>query len=205
MFLLVGTSNQPLSPVNLTKAESETNCTFRLTPPDATGEGTLRVVFLSDAGRRRSLLSVTSRFRIRTSNRKHSSHPWKRDSLGAKIENKAAHVVTSRERATPSLRGLREIGSDVKILGDDDVKAPNLAPLDAVVLGVRAYNVHSDRIGAWYPELLAYAQQGGVVVVQYNTTPGRSLTNCRTPFVFRTDRVTDENAEVRILAPDHPV
>ena len=52
------------------------------------------------------------------------------------------------------------------------MKAANLAQFDAVVLGVRAYNVHPERIGAWYPELLAYAQQGGVVVVQYNTTPG---------------------------------
>jgi len=100
---------------------------------------------------------------------------------------------------------LREIGSDVKILGDDNVKAPNLAQFDAVVLGVRAYNVHSDRIGAWYPELLAYAQQGGVVVVQYNTTPGPQPNELPHSLRVSHDRVTDENAEVRIRAPDHLV
>jgi hypothetical protein len=85
------------------------------------------------------------------------------------------------------------------------MKAPNLAQFDAVVLGVRAYNVHPDRISAWYPELLAYAQQGGVVVVQYNTTPGAKPNELPHPLHVSHDRVTDETALVRILAPDHPV
>ncbi len=113
--------------------------------------------------------------------------------------------VTSRERATPVPESLREIGSDVKILADQEIKAANLAQFDAVVLGVRAYNVHPERISAWYPELLAYAQQGGVVVVQYNTMPGPKPDQLPHPLQVSHDRVTDETAPVRILAPDHPV
>ena len=100
---------------------------------------------------------------------------------------------------------LREIGSDVKVLADQDMKAANLARFDAVVLGVRAYNVHPERMSAWYPELLAYAKQGGVVIVQYNTTPGPKPNELPHPLQVSRDRVTDETAEVRILAPDHPV
>jgi hypothetical protein len=85
------------------------------------------------------------------------------------------------------------------------VKRANLARLDAIVLGVRAYNVHPDRISTWYPELFAYAQQGGVVVVQYNTTPGPKPNELPHSLEVSHDRVTDETAPVRILAPDHPV
>ncbi len=70
---------------------------------------------------------------------------------------------------------------------------------------MRAYNVHPERISAWYPELLAYAQQGGVVIVQYNTMPGPKPNELPHPLQVSHDRVTDENAAVRILAPEHPV
>ena len=100
---------------------------------------------------------------------------------------------------------LAQIGADVHMLADPEITAANLARFDAVVLGVRAYNVHAGRIGAWYPELLKYAQQGGVVIVQYNTTPGPAPKQLPAPLRISRDRVTDENAEVRILAPDHPI
>ena len=93
----------------------------------------------------------------------------------------------------------------MKFLSDQDMKAENLARFDAVVLGVRAYNVHPERMSAWYPELLAYAKQGGVVILQYNTTPGPKPNELPHALRVSHDRVTDETAEVRILAPDHPV
>ncbi len=157
--------------VNLAKAESETNCIFRLTPPDATGEGTLRAIFLSDSGQQSPAFDHQQIAYPHIEPQTLIS-PAEAKLVRAKIENRATRVgyIPGAGDAVPE--SLREIGSDVKILGDDDVKASSLASLDAVVLGVRAYNVHSDRIGAWYPVLLAYAQQGGVVVVQYNTTPG---------------------------------
>ena len=92
------------------------------------------------------------------------------------------------------------------MLSDGEVKAENLQHFDAIVLGVRAANVNPARVGAWLPELLAYAKNGGVVV-SINTTPrpGRSRSSCRFRCKISRDRVTDENAEVRMLAPDHPV
>ena len=43
------------------------------------------------------------------------------------------------------------------------------------------------------------------MVIQYNTTPGPKPDELPHPLHVSHDRVTDENAEVRVLAPDHPV
>ncbi len=190
-------------PVQLDGAESETSCTFQVTPPAEAGEGTLRLVFTSD-GRK---TNAFGRQRIAYSHIEPQTliSPAQARIVRAKIENKAPLVgyIPGAGDAIPE--SLREIGSEVKILADQDVKAASLARFDSVVLGVRAYNVHPERIGAWYPELLAYAQQGGVVIVQYNTTPGPKPNQLPHPLKVSRDRVTDENAAVRLLAPDHPV
>ena len=100
---------------------------------------------------------------------------------------------------------LQQIGYSVKILTESDITAKNLAQFSAVVLGIRAYNTQ-ERIANWLPELFAYVKAGGVVIAQYNT-----LAELKTeqlgpyPLEISRDRVTDENAEVRILAPDHPL
>jgi LmbE family N-acetylglucosaminyl deacetylase len=190
-------------PVELNGADSEMSCTFRVTPPAAGSKGVLRAVFLSGGQR----TEAYGRQRIDYSHVEPQTliSPVQAEVVRAEIANKAALVgyIAGAGDAIPE--SLREIGSDVKILADQDIKAANLARFDAVVLGVRAYNVHPERIATWYPELLAYAQQGGVVIVQYNTTPGPQPNELPKSLHVSRDRVTDENAEARILAPDHPV
>ncbi|MGH8095075.1 MAG: PIG-L family deacetylase [Chthoniobacterales bacterium] len=196
---------QPASlPVKLEGAESETNCTFQVLPPAASSEGALRAVFVSADGKR---TDAYSRQRIAYSHIEPQTliSPARAKLVRAKIENKAAQVGYIPGAGDTIPESLREIGSKVTILADQDVKAPNLARFDAIVLGVRAYNVHPERMSAWYPELLAYAQRGGVVLIQYNTTPGPRPDELPHPLHVSHDRVTDETAEMRILAPDHPV
>ena len=79
---------------------------------------------------------------------------------------------------------------------------------DAVVVGVRAFNVRTD-LAAGLPALFAYAENGGTVVEQYNTP--NELRNPRlAPYDLTLardlppHRVTNENAPVTLLAPDHP-
>jgi hypothetical protein len=73
-----------------------------------------------------------------------------------------------------------------------------------VVIGVRAYNVRDD-LAAHLPALFAYVEGGGTVVAQYNR-PNGLKTNRLAPYDLRLSdaRVTDENAPVTFLAPDHP-
>ena len=191
-------------PVRLEGTGSETSCSFQVTPPAASGEGVLRAAFVSAAGERTPAFN-RQRIAYPHIEPKTLISPSTARLVRAKIENRAGKVgyIPGAGDAIPE--SLREIGSDVKILSDAEIKAPNLAQFDAVVLGVRAYNVHPDRISAWYRELLAYAQGGGVVLVQYNTTPGPKPDQLPHPLHVSHDRVTDETAEVRILAPDHPI
>ncbi len=93
----------------------------------------------------------------------------------------------------------------MKQLGEGDLAPENLRQFSAIVLGVRIFN-SQDRIPTWLPELVNYAKGGGVVVVQYNTTADlKSKDFGPYPLELSRDRVTDETAEVKMLAPDHPV
>jgi len=100
---------------------------------------------------------------------------------------------------------LRNMGYEVRMLSDHEITPANLRRLDAVVLGVRALNT-SPRARYFMPALFEYVQQGGTLVVQYNTNQCLTVDQVA-PFKLRIgrDRVTDETAEVQLLIPDHPV
>src|SRR5690606_13569789 len=102
-------------------------------------------------------------------------------------------------------QSLEQIGYKVTILKEDEITADNLKKFDAVVIGVRAYNT-LDRMKFHHTKLLDYAKNGGTVVVQYNTNRGLVVDEPG-PYKLKLgrDRVTEENAEVRFLKPEHPV
>ena len=63
---------------------------------------------------------------------------------------------------------LRQLGLDVTLLTQSDLEQGDLSRFDAIVAGVRAYNVRAD-IRANQPRLLEYVKNGGTYVVQYQT------------------------------------
>jgi hypothetical protein len=100
---------------------------------------------------------------------------------------------------------LKEMGYAVSLLDDADLTPEKLRGLDAVVIGVRAYNVRTN-LASHLPALFAYVKAGGTVVAQYNR-PDNLKTNRLAPFDLHlsNDRVTDETAAMTFLAPEHPV
>ncbi|MDP9003906.1 MAG: NEW3 domain-containing protein, partial [Verrucomicrobiota bacterium] len=189
-------------PVDLKAADAEIFASFTITPPANASEGTLRAV-VSVEGRDCSF----ARERI----------AYSHIGLNVLMPPAEAKVVRADVRKKGELIGyipgagdeipqsLQQIGYNVKILDAADITAENLKRFDAVVLGIRAYNTQ-DRIASWQPQLLAYVKAGGVVVAQYNTTADLKTKDIGPyPLEISRDRVTDENAEVRILAPDHPL
>jgi hypothetical protein len=103
------------------------------------------------------------------------------------------------------LEGLQQMGYAVTLLTEADLTAERLHPFATVVVGIRAFNVRTE-LAAKLPALFAYVEGGGTVVMQYNTANG--LQNTRlAPYDLHlsSDRVTDENAPVTFLAPNHPV
>ena len=100
---------------------------------------------------------------------------------------------------------IREMGYDVTLLAGDDLTTNRLKDFDAVVIGVRAFNVRTDLV-SHLPALFNFVSNGGNLIEQYNR-PGNDLkTDQFAPFSLRlsSDRVTDETAPVTFLAPGHP-
>ncbi len=99
---------------------------------------------------------------------------------------------------------LKAMGYEVTLLDDADLTPEKLHGLDAVVIGVRAFNVRSN-LTPHLTALFDYVEAGGTVVAQYNR-PDPKVTPLA-PFDLRLsgDRVTDETAAMTFLAPEHPV
>ncbi len=102
---------------------------------------------------------------------------------------------------------LRNMGYEVWEMKEEEVTAANLKKVDAVVLGIRALNTN-ERIRHYMPALLNFTKEGGTMVVQYNTNFDLEIEADKFspfPITMSRDRVTEENSEVRILKPDHPL
>jgi hypothetical protein len=84
-----------------------------------------------------------------------------------------------------------------------DVTSKGLSSYDAVVLGVRAYEAHPD-LAAANPALNAYAAAGGIVIVEYNTSQLPEGTGPY-PLNLGGEKVVEEDAPVRMLAPAYPL
>jgi hypothetical protein len=79
-----------------------------------------------------------------------------------------AHVVGYLPGAGDSVAdALKAMGCDVTILDDADLTPEKLRGFDAVVIGVRAFNVRTN-LAPHLPGLFAYVAAGGTVVAQYN-------------------------------------
>ena len=98
---------------------------------------------------------------------------------------------------------LRQIGYTVTEINPSTINDKNLQKFDAIVLGIRAYNV-VDELKFKQKYLLDYVKNGGNMIVQYNTNRGVDV-QAPYPLNISRDRVTDEFAEVTILDPNNPL
>ena len=99
---------------------------------------------------------------------------------------------------------LEQIGYRVETINPKNISAKNLQQFDAIVLGIRAYNTIPE-LKFKQKFLLEYVNNGGNLLVQYNTSRGGVDVDAPYSLILSTDRVTDENATVKILDKDHPV
>jgi LmbE family N-acetylglucosaminyl deacetylase len=102
-------------------------------------------------------------------------------------------------------QAMRNMGFDVTELNNDEVSLNKLKKFNAVVLGIRALNAN-ERIKFMMPDLLSYVQEGGTLIVQYNNDFDLETKQFSPyPMTLSRDRVTEEDAIVDILKPDHIV
>lgn len=101
---------------------------------------------------------------------------------------------------------IEALGATVRLLGEADLTGGALEGFDAIVVGTRAYAVRRDLIEN-NQRLLDYARGGGNVVVLYQTqefVPGE-MAPYPASLPRGAEEVSEEDAPVELLAPDHPL
>jgi GlcNAc-PI de-N-acetylase/NPCBM-associated, NEW3 domain of alpha-galactosidase len=99
---------------------------------------------------------------------------------------------------------LQQLGARVTLVDGDEMAWGDLSRYDVIVTGVRAYERRAD-LRANNHRLLKYVENGGTAIVQYNRTEFNQAQYGPYPARTSSDRITDENAPVKILVPLHPV
>jgi LmbE family N-acetylglucosaminyl deacetylase len=127
------------------------------------------------------------------------------------LKKKGEHIGYIMGAGDDIPSALKQVGYKVTLLKEETINAEKLRQFNSVVTGIRAFNVN-ERLRYCHPALLEYVKNGGTLVIQYNTLPGRAsdsklATDSIGPYPFKisNERVTMEDAEVRILNPQHPL
>jgi len=115
---------------------------------------------------------------------------------------KIAYIMGAGDEVPKSLE---QMGYVVDVIKPEMISTSLLANFDVVITGIRAYNV-VNTLATKQKILLDFVKNGKTMIVQYNTL-GELVTNEIAPFKLKIsrDRVTDENAEVRFLVPNHSI
>lgn len=116
-------------------------------------------------------------------------------------EEKIAYIMGAGDEVPKSLA---QMGYKVTLVKAEDITPEKLESFDVVMTGIRAYNT-VQALANKQNILFDFVKGGKTMIVQYNTAGDLVTTNIAPyPLKISSDRVTDENAEVRFLAPNHP-
>ena len=104
-------------------------------------------------------------------------------------------------------QSLEAMGYEVRILSENDITDENLKQFDAVITGIRAYNIQ-EYLTNKNDILTRYVKNGGNMIVQYlksNQVGQKKIVAGPYPFTIDVGtRVTEEDAPVSFLLPQHP-
>jgi len=196
----------PTRPFSIEDAGGMTTAQFTITPPAQDSAGDLRAVA--------NLGGVEIHHNMRIIDYEHIPAQTVFNESRAGVVRTDARVLSRRVGYVMGAgdevpAALRQLGVDITFLSADDLARTDLSGFDAIVTGVRAYNVRRD-LRANQPRLLDYVQNGGTMIVQYNVAPGGfaggnpKLLEKIGPYPIQvsTDRVTVETAPLTPTKPD---
>ena len=124
--------------------------------------------------------------------------------LDARIQKGKVAYIKGVDDAVP--QAIEQLGFELDMLEVSDLATTDLSDYNSVVLGIRIYNVHPE-LTNFNQKLKDYIEQGGNLVMQYNTA-SRSLrgqTFGPGGFELSRNRVTEEDAAVTFLNEKHPL
>ncbi len=196
-----GWSVSPQSiPVTIAQKGGEITVSFTVEPPKEQSEGNLSATVLVNGKRYSKELKEISYDHIP---KQSVLLPSTAKVVRLNLVKKGQRIGYIQGAGDQIPESLRQIGYTVIELDQADVTADNLQGFDAVILGIRAYNVN-ERAKYYQKDLHDYVANGGTLLVQYNTSR-RQVVDQVAPFQLELsrDRVTDENSKVTILQPSH--
>jgi LmbE family N-acetylglucosaminyl deacetylase len=173
---------------------------FSITPPKNKAEGIVEVIATSaDKNYTKELVEINYEHIPKQTVLADSQAKIVRLNI-KKVGNHIGYIQGAGDAVPESLR---QIGYKVTTIKPAAIDGENLNRYDAIVLGVRAYNVLKE-LKFKQKYLLAYVEKGGNMIVQYNTNRNVDVA---APFALQLsrDRVTDESSVVRVLAKEHPL
>lgn len=190
------------APFELARKGSEMVVDFEVTPPVEPMEATGRSIATIDGKEfDRELIMITYPHIVSQQVLMPSIAKFTKADLKIRGE-KIAYIMGAGDNVPESLR---QMGYEVALLTPESVSPETLKDFDAVILGIRAYNV-LDALVFKQQILFDYVKSGGNMIVQYNTTGDLAIKELA-PYSLRIsrDRVTEENAKMTFLEPSHPV
>ncbi len=204
----------PKVPFDLKENGATEELKFKLTPPATPGTGDFKIVANLPGGS-----SVATA--VNTIDYGHIPAQTIFDISGGKMAAVKMQVLAKRvgyvmgsDDMMPE--AIRQMGCQVDLLDEKTLSSGDLGVYDAIVTGLRAYAVRAD-LRAAQNRLLAYVNNGGTLIVQYNRLDDRRISPSVAeafdhmgpyPFVLsqgNTERVTEEDAPVKILEPSSPI
>lgn len=133
----------------------------------------------------------------------HHVDPVKVINIDLKTEGSVAGYIPGAGDKIPE--ALEQMGYKVVVLKESDITPENLRNFDVVITGVRAYNTN-EWMNNVYDALMQYVKDGGVLFTQYNTSNQIGPVRAKIfpySFTISRNRITDDEAKVNFLLPDH--
>lgn len=194
---------QPKSiPFHLDKKGQEQTLYFEVTPPNSQEEAVAKGVAIVD-GKRYDKEQISINFDHITKQQVLKAAESKFIRMDLKTNNQRIAYIMGAGDEVPN--SLMQMGYKVTLLRPEEIAPEKIANFDIVMTGIRAYNT-VQALANKQNVLFDFVKGGKTMLVQYNT-PNDLVTENLAPFPMKIsrDRVTEENAEVRFLAPNHPV
>jgi hypothetical protein len=206
LVLPQGWKAEPASvPVSFSGKGAEASATFSVTPPAGEATGAIRAE-VTVAGARVSEAITDIEYPHIPAQRILGEATARAVRVDIKRRGTRIGYVMGSGDDVPNI--LEQVGYDVALLTDADLDRGDFSGYDAIVTGIRAYNTRK-RLKAAHPRLMSYVENGGTLVVQYNTANGLGdlVVDTPGPFPFKIsrDRVTVEEAPVRFVDATHPL
>jgi LmbE family N-acetylglucosaminyl deacetylase len=195
-------------PFSLAGKGSEQRVTFKITPTAQAQNGKLQAMMTTGDGTLTTGLRIIAYKHIPTQTLFPPAEA-KLVKLDVKVTAKNIGYIVGAGDEVPA--ALQQMGCRVTILGPTELSR-SLAAYDAIVVGVRAYNI-SDYLANYQANLMDYVKNGGTMIVQY-VTPGGSgfiqnglKVSQMGPYPFKVvnERVTEEDAPMTFINPQHPL